>query len=82
MAGVRLHWPAVGMSNQKGGSNVVDDCCGGVDFVAIGISWRLYRWWTHSYPAGRCHHRRGDPSYSGTKGIAIRIHTNRLTANL
>jgi hypothetical protein len=22
---------------------------------------------THSSPAGRCHHRRGDPSYSGTK---------------
>ena len=23
----------------------------------------------HSYSAGRCHHRRGDPSYSGTKMI-------------
>jgi len=26
-------------------------------------------WWIHSYSAGRCHHRRGDPSYSGTKMI-------------
>ena len=47
----------------------MDDCCGSGNFVAIGISWWLYGWWTHSYPAGRCHHRRGDPSYSRTTGI-------------
>jgi hypothetical protein len=47
----------------------VDDCCGSVNFVAVGIYWWLYGWWTHSYPAGRCHHLRGDPSYSRTKGI-------------
>ena len=23
--------------------------------------------WTHSYPAGHCRRRGGDPSYSGTK---------------
>ena len=58
------------MSSQKGGSYVVDNCCGTGHFMAVGISWWLYGWWTHSCRAGHCHHRRGDPSYSRTKGIA------------
>ena len=54
---------------QKGVEHALDHICDSLHFVVVGISWWLYGWWTHSYPAGRCHHRRGDPSYSGTKGI-------------
>ena len=43
------------------------------DFVASGIFGWLYGGWAHSSPAGRCHHRRGDPGDSGKKMIiAIR----------
>ena len=44
--------------------------CDSLRFVVVGISRWLCGWWTHSYPAGRCHHRLSDPSYSGTKMIA------------
>jgi len=47
----------------------LDHICDSFHFVVVGIYRWLYGWWTHSYPAGRCHHRRGDPSYSGTKVI-------------
>jgi hypothetical protein len=54
---------------QKGVEHALDHICDSLNFVAVGISRWLCGWWTHSYPAGRCHHSRGDPSYSGTKGI-------------
>ena len=47
----------------------MDNCCNTGNFMAVGISWWLCGWWTHSSRAGRCHHRRGDPSYSGTTGV-------------
>jgi hypothetical protein len=47
----------------------VDDCCCTGNSVDVGTGDRLYNGLFYSYPAGRCHHRRGDASYSGTKGI-------------
>ena len=54
---------------QKGVENALDYMCDSLGFVDVGIYWWLYWWWTHSYPAGHCRHRRGNPTYSGTKGI-------------
>ena len=54
---------------QKGVEHALDHICDSLNSVAVGISRWLCGWWTHSYPSGRCHHRRGDPSYSGTKMI-------------
>ena len=56
-----------GMRNQKGGSNVVDDCCGTGNFVAVGVGDRLYDGLFYSYPAGHCHCRRAGQSHSGAK---------------
>jgi hypothetical protein len=57
------------MSNREGGSHVVDDCYNTHDSMAAGVGDRLYDGLFYSYPAGRCHHRHTDPSYSGTKMI-------------
>jgi hypothetical protein len=54
---------------QKGVEHALDHMCDSLHFVVVGISWWLYGWWTHSYPAGHCHHRVGGPPYSGTKNI-------------
>jgi hypothetical protein len=54
---------------QKGVEHALDHLCDSLHFVVVRISGWLFGWWTHSSPAGRCHHRRGDPSYSGTKVI-------------
>src|SRR4030043_1524918 len=54
---------------QKGVEHALDHICDSLNFVVVGIYWWLFGWLTDSYRAGRCHHRRGDPSYSGTKGI-------------
>ena len=47
----------------------MDHMCDSLHIVVVGIYRWLYGWWTHSSPAGRCPHRRGDPGYSGTKVI-------------
>ena len=52
---------------QKGVEHALDHMCDSLNSVASGISRWLCGWWTHSYPAGHRHRRRGDPSYSGTK---------------
>jgi hypothetical protein len=62
----RLKWVDE-ICHQKGVEHALDHICDSFHFVVVGIYRWLYGWWTHSYPAGRCHHRRGDPSYSGTK---------------
>jgi len=49
----------------------VDDCCHTHDSMAAGAGDRLYDGLFYSYPAGRCHHRHTDPSFSGAKIIAI-----------
>jgi hypothetical protein len=54
---------------QKGVEHALDYMCDSLRFVVVGIYRWLCGWWTHSYPAGRCHHRLSGPSYSGTKGI-------------
>ena len=54
---------------QKGVEHALDHMCDSLHFVVVGIYRWLYGWWTHSYPAGRYHHRRVDPGYSGTKMI-------------
>ena len=54
---------------QKGVEHALDHMCDSLHFVVVRVSGWLCGWRTHSYPAGRCHHRRGDPSYSGTKTI-------------
>ena len=52
---------------QKGVEHALDYRCDSLHSVAVGISRRLYGWWTHSYPAGHRHRRRADPSHPGTK---------------
>ena len=52
MAGVGVRRPATSMNNQKGGAYAVDDCCGTVNFVAVGTGDRLYDGLFYSYPAG------------------------------
>ena len=64
----RLEWMDE-FCRQKGVEHALDHMCDSLRFVVVGISRWLCGWWTHSYPAGHCHHRRGDPSYSGTKMI-------------
>jgi len=48
------------ISNQEGGSHVVDDCCSTGHFMAVGVGERLYDREFYSYPAGRCHHHCAD----------------------
>ena len=64
----RLKWMHE-FCRQKGVEHALDHMCDSLNSVVVGISRWLCGWWTHSYPAGRCHHRRGDPSYSGTKTV-------------
>ena len=59
--------PAVEMSNQEGGSNVVDDCCNTHNSMAAGAGDRLHDGLFYSYPTGRCHHRRAGQSHSGAE---------------
>jgi len=47
----------------------LDHLCDFTDFVVVGILGGYGGWRTHSSAAGRCHHRRGHPGYSGTKMI-------------
>ena len=47
----------------------MDHICDFLNFVVVGISEWLHNGWSHSYPAGHCHYRVSDPTYSGTKGI-------------
>src|SRR4030043_625415 len=54
---------------QKGVEHALDHMCDSLNFVVVGIYWWLCGWWTHSYPAGHCHHRVSGPTYSGTKNI-------------
>jgi hypothetical protein len=43
--------------------------CDSLNFVVVGISERLHNGWSHSHPAGHCHHCGADPNYSRTKTI-------------
>jgi hypothetical protein len=47
----------------------VDDLCGIGNFVASGVDHWLHDGWSHSYPAGHCHHCVSGPAYSGKKNI-------------
>ena len=47
----------------------MDYICDYINFVVVGIYWRLYGGWAHSCPAGHCRHRVSGPTYSGTKRI-------------
>jgi hypothetical protein len=55
----------MGMSNQEGGSHVVDNCCSTVNFVAVGVGEWLYDGLFNSYPACRGHHRSDNRRHSG-----------------
>jgi hypothetical protein len=57
------------LCRQKEVEHALDHMCDSLHFVVVRISWWLYGWWTHSYPAGHCRHRLSDPTYSGTKTI-------------
>jgi len=52
---------------QKGVEHALDHSCDSLNPVASGIYRWLCGWWTHSYPAGYRHRRRGDPIYPRTK---------------
>ena len=54
---------------QKGVEHALDHIGDSLNFVASGIAHWLHDGWTHSYPAGHCHHRVSGPTYSGTKNI-------------
>jgi hypothetical protein len=64
----RLKWTDA-FYRQKGVEHALDHMCDSLNSVAVGISRWLCGWWTHSYPAGHCHHRLSGPTYSGTKNI-------------
>ena len=55
------------MSNQEGGSHVVDYCCSADNFVASGISEQLHDGRIHPYFAGHRNHRAGSRPHSGAK---------------
>jgi hypothetical protein len=59
--------PAVRMIKQKGGSNVVDDCCDSDNFVAAGVGKWLYDGLFYSYSAGHCHYHCAGQSHSGAE---------------
>ena len=42
---------------QKGVEYALDHICDSPIFVVAGISKRIHDGWSHSYPAGHCHHR-------------------------
>ena len=54
---------------QKGVEYALDHICHFLNFVVVGISEWLHDGWSYSCPAGHCHHRVSDPTYSGTKVI-------------
>ena len=47
----------------------MEHICDFLNFMVVGISEWLHNGWSHSYPAGHCHYRVSDPTYSGTKRI-------------
>ena len=55
---------------QKGVEHALDHSCSSLNFVVVGIYWSC-GWRTHPSPAGHRRRRRTDPSYSGTKIVAI-----------
>ncbi len=52
---------------RKGVEHALDHICHFLNFVVVGISEWLHDGWSYSCPAGHCHHRVSDPTYSGTK---------------
>ena len=52
---------------QKGVEHALDNMCASLNSVVAGISKWLHDGWGHSYPAGRCHHRRAGQSHSGAE---------------
>src|SRR5271157_5710191 len=62
-----MQWPAVGMSNQKGESHVVDDRCHTVGSLAVGPGVRLYVRLCYSYSACHCNRCGSDWPPSGAK---------------
>ena len=71
------------MSNEKGGSDVMDDCCNTHNSMATGAGERLYDGFVYSHPAGHCHHRRSGQIHSGAETVvAISLHTDHLPQKL
>ena len=66
----RLKWMDA-FYRQEGVEDVLGHRFESLHSLVVGIFGWLYGWWNHSYPAGRCHHRRADPSYSGTEMIGV-----------
>jgi hypothetical protein len=54
---------------RKGVERALDHIDDSFDSVACGIAHWLHDGWGHSYPAGHCRHRVGNPGYSGTKEV-------------
>ena len=66
----RLKWIGA-FCRQKGGEDALDHRFEFLHSLVVGIFGCRYEWWNHSDPAGRCHHRRADPHYSGTEMIGV-----------
>ena len=45
----------------------MDHICNSLNSVGAGFVDRVHDGWSHPCPAGHCHHRGADPSYSRTK---------------
>jgi hypothetical protein len=60
---------AAAVTNQKGGSNVVDDFFDLDNFVAAGIDQRIHNGRSYSYPADYCRHRVSGTTSSREKNI-------------
>jgi len=68
------------MLKQKGGFNVVDDCCDSDNFVAAGVGDRLYDGLFYSYSAGHCHYCCAGQSHSGAETGLERVALKELRA--
>jgi hypothetical protein len=65
---------AVGLTNQEGESNVVDNCGNTHNFMSNGAGDRSYDGRFHSHSAGNCRCRRSDQNHLGTENIVdVRI---------
>lgn len=59
------------LSELKGESNVVDDCCNTGNPVAAGICEQLHDGRVHPYPAGDCRYRSAGQGHSGTENHVV-----------
>jgi hypothetical protein len=58
---------------MKGECHALDDLRDSYDYVASGVSQRIYDWRIHPYPAGHRNCRGSDQDYSREKSFVTRV---------